>query len=66
MPFELLQMAESAPLLLRQAVPPVHEPNRATAAAPVWAPSFVVVFFAVMLVFVVDLKKIVLEEDRNI
>ena len=46
-------MVESAPLLLRQPGSPVHEPNRATAAAPDWAPSVVVVVGLVVAVVLV-------------
>ena len=41
-------MVESALLLLRQPGSPVHEPNRATAAVPDWAPSVVVVGLVVV------------------
>ena len=52
------QMLESALLLCMLVV--VDKPNRATAAAPDWAPSVIVV-----VLVVVTLKKIIVEEDKE-
>ena len=52
------QMFESALLLCMLVV--VDKPNRATAAAPDWAPSVIVV-----VLVVVTLKKIIVEEDKE-
>ena len=58
---------ESALLLFVQALAPVHEPNRATAAAPDWAPPFVglVVVAGAGAVLDVVLVEILVEKDKG-
>ena len=57
---------ESALLLFVQALAPVHEPNRATAAAPDWAPPVVgLVAVAGAGAVVVLLVEILVEKDKE-
>ena len=58
---------ESALLLFVQALAPVHEPNRATAAAPDWAPPFVglVVVAGAGAVLDVVLVEILVEKTKE-